>query len=695
MRADFPSGSATEILARQVCEELRNRLRAGDPCEAESYLSAYPALASDPDWAVEIIVTEFVVRRELGQHPHKDDWYARFPQLSDQLRRAFETHAEAEEAAQDASTETPTAALTETNPSIVLDGLIPQLGQHELLEELGHGAMGVVYRARDKVLDREVALKMIKPGLLGGTEAVQRFYKEARTAARLRHPNIVPIHGMGLHEGQHCFTMPLFTGGSLAQNLGRYTNNPHAAVALVVKIARAMHALHLAGIIHRDLKPANIFLDGEPGVPVEQLEPLVGDFGLAKSNDRSADLSGLGQVIGTPAYMSPEQAAGHTWAISERSDVWALGVILFELLTGHRPFHGDAEAITRKVLEEEPSRPCAVWPGLPPDLERIVLRCLEKQSQHRYPTAEALADDLQRWQRGEPLPHPPPPPRAPRRSWFRRHRVECLIALVLAAFATAAPLLSRKKVEDPEQLYQERLRDLQEGRPMTLLAETGAPLKWAWVDLKGEAEPGNLPTINDEPGVFTLSSMDRARLELLSDPQWTNYRLSGQVNHRDTGGGSRVGLYCLSFRGTVPEESAFASYDLTFNDRDAGANRNVSTKLYGSPNKTWGPTPPQKIPGDPVPLAQKNVWRDLVIEVSPQAILAFFDGGLVWQLKRKDFPAFMEPHAFKGKHPALAEGAFNTRGGLGLYVYRGTASFRNLKLEPLNVENEAGKPNKP
>ncbi len=230
----------------------------------------------------------------------------------------------------------------------------PELGRHELQEEIGRGGMGVVYRARDLVLNRPVALKMIVPrqGLLETPEAVHRFYREARAAARLRHPNIIAIHGMGLHQGRHCFTMPLLTG-ALSGRAASYRDDPRAAAALVEKIARAVQYAHDQGVIHRDLKPANILLD-------EQGEPLVADFGLAKVLDADADASSPGQRVGTPAYMSPEQAAGHTWEVSPRSDVWALGVILYELLTGARPFaEATPEGTYKRVLTGEPARPCA------------------------------------------------------------------------------------------------------------------------------------------------------------------------------------------------------------------------------------------------------------------------------------------------------------------------------------------------
>jgi hypothetical protein len=312
----------------------------------------------------------------------------------------------------------------------------PELGAHELLEEVGRGGMGVVYRARDLVLGREVALKMIRPEFVDGPQAVGRFYREARAAAQLRHPNIVPIYGMGMHRGRHCYTMPLLTGGSLARHKRRLRQNVQAAVALVGKVAQALETAHAAGIVHRDLKPANIFLD-------EQGEPLVGDFGLAKFASGQADSTLAGQRLGTPAYMAPEQAAGHSWKVTPASDVWALGVILYDLVTGQRPFPGDdAEAVLQQVLTVEPLPPRRHRPELSADLETIILHCLRRDPADRYGTAGALAADLARWQQGQ-RPRGAPATRT-RKVWraLRRPWVGLAAALLLV-LAAGSPFLWR------------------------------------------------------------------------------------------------------------------------------------------------------------------------------------------------------------------------------------------------------------
>jgi serine/threonine-protein kinase len=404
MPTHLPSAGGLNDLLRRACAELRRRLEAGLPCQAESFLEALPALAADPVRAVELIVTEFLVRRELGEAPDPEEWLGRFPRWRDDLRRRFEMLRVLEGSTSgarnhEAKTRVQFKGRRPRPPACPGPGpgpyAVAELAAHEVLEPIGQGGMGVVYRARDPLLGREVAMKMLRSGLLASAEEVERFYREARAAAALRHPHVMPIWSLGLHDGQHCFTMPLVRGGSLAQRLADFQNDLRAAVGLMAKIARAVGAAHAAGIVHRDLKPGNVLLD-------EGGEPLVADFGLARLAGAAVEVTLPGQVMGTPAYMSPEQAAGHNDRVGPASDVWSLGVILYRLLTGQRPFPGrSSQELSRQILEDEPPRPRRLRPDLPGDLEAVVLKCLEKAPAQRYPTARELADDLERWLRGE------------------------------------------------------------------------------------------------------------------------------------------------------------------------------------------------------------------------------------------------------------------------------------------------------
>jgi eukaryotic-like serine/threonine-protein kinase len=274
------------------------------------------------------------------------------------------------------------------------------LGNYRLLAELARGGMGIVYRARQEGLEREVALKVLREGSLASREAVQRFQTEVQAAARLDHPNIVPIYEVGQDGGQHFFTMRLLAGGSLAALLSAREGKPlpaQQAAQLLIAVARAVDCAHRRGILHRDLKPGNILLDADGS-------PQVADFGLARVLDADSSLTLPEAVLGSPAYMAPEQASGRSREATPAADIYSLGAILFELLTGQPPFTGARPLdILRRVADEPPPRPCALNPKTPSDLETICLKCLEKEPAQRYASAAALAEDLARWQRGEPI----------------------------------------------------------------------------------------------------------------------------------------------------------------------------------------------------------------------------------------------------------------------------------------------------
>jgi eukaryotic-like serine/threonine-protein kinase len=282
------------------------------------------------------------------------------------------------------------------------------VGDYELLAEIARGAMGVVFRARQRSANRVVAVKMILAGHLAGPTEVRRFRAEAEAAANLDHPHILPVYEVGEHDGRPFFSMKLARGGTLAARVSELVADPPAAAALVAKLARAVHHAHQRGILHRDLKPANVLLDADGS-------PLVTDFGLAKRTGTESGATHSGAIVGTPSYMAPEQARGDR-QITTAADVYALGAILYELLAGRPPFKGDSIIETlRQVTDREPDHPRAVHPQADPDLSAVALKCLEKDPAARYESAAALADDLDRWAAGEPTRARPLSP--PAQAW--------------------------------------------------------------------------------------------------------------------------------------------------------------------------------------------------------------------------------------------------------------------------------------
>jgi hypothetical protein len=417
-------------LAELVHIDLERRLKAGEAVRVEHYLGRYPELADQRDVVLALLAAEYAQRRRQESALAPDEYARRFPGYYEELLSRYPLGTTVVE--QPAS---PPAAPTNReawrNDFSGVDTALALRGipGYEVLGVLGRGGMGVVYRAREIKLKRLVALKMILAGPLAGAGELARFTREAEAVARLRHPNIVQIYHVGDHLGVPYLALEFIDGPSLKTRLAGQVLEPERAAQLVETLARAIHHVHERGIIHRDLKPGNVLV-GTDGVP------KICDFGLAKMLDEGTGHTQSGDILGTPSYMAPEQATGQLRDVGPATDVYALGAILYELLTGRPPF---AAATSQQTLAEVRTRapvpPGQLRPGLPRDLEAICLRCLQKQPHKRYPSALALAEDLRRAVAVDPgAALPPAPwgwrPGRSRRWWWPLLAAGLLVAVV-------------------------------------------------------------------------------------------------------------------------------------------------------------------------------------------------------------------------------------------------------------------------
>jgi WD40 repeat protein/tetratricopeptide (TPR) repeat protein len=330
---------------------------------------------------------------------------------------------------------------------------LPAVPGYEILDVLGRGGMGVVYQARQLGLNRVVALKMIRGGTYAGSEELARFRAEAEAVARFQHPHIVQIHEVGQHDGLPFFSLEFVDGGSLAQKLAGTPVSPAEAAQLAETLARTMHAAHQSHIVHRDLKPANILLRTKAEIPnpiaegevgrLSNFEPKVSDFGVAKELDDDSGQTRTGQILGSPSYMAPEQAAAKAREVGPLTDVYALGAILYEMLTGRPPFKGaNARDTLEQVRVQEVVPPSRLQPTVPRDLETICLKCLQKEPQQRYTSALALAEDLRRFRAGEPILARPVGPFERLWRWRQRNRLVANLAAAVAGSLMAAALIA-------------------------------------------------------------------------------------------------------------------------------------------------------------------------------------------------------------------------------------------------------------
>ena len=567
------------------------------------------------------------------------------------------------------------------------------LGDYQLIAEVARGGMGIVFKAQD-TSGNLVALKTIRRDRISGSEFVQRFAREVQAAQQLKHPNVMPILDVGEADGFPFFTMEFVPQGSLSQHRARFfQGDPRATVRLMEQVARGVQHAHDHGVLHRDLKPGNILL-GEGDIP------RVSDFGLAKIVGSDGELTRTGQLLGTTPYMAPEQATGRIHEIGPCSDVWALGVILYELLAGRRPFIADDDVVLiRQIQTEAPSRPSKLRPEIAAELDAIVLKCLQKKAEDRYNSAQELADDLARWLAGRSvtLGRPSLPRRMTR--GVKRHPwlvATCLVMVAamitaaivlprldLAAMFATVPVVPRPTPEaraDPELVRRELEAKLARGEAVVWIAEKGLPVSSRWIV---GANEGTSRLSAD--GFFTLDSLSFGLHELTPDPQAERFTLRGWVRQNDNTEDGMVGFYFGYRQFAMGNKNNHGFYSLGYAEDNVRARmvRLDLTRLVETPEESVDLATANVIKRDlPINPSGLGTWREFVIEVSAERIRVHTGDLLIGDAEKKTL-GLARKNFMKGLAKVEPSPVFGPRQSLGLFVYRGSASFKSVKIMPL------------
>ena len=490
-----PALKETERLLRTACSNVARLVQQGQTEAADSVLRENPELAKDSECAIEIIYAEFLALEERGQLKDPSRWLDRYPNHRQRLERLLKLH-DLLSTEQTESSESIVDRKTKGERSVEQDVLDQPFAKYELLDELGRGGMGIVYRARQEGLGRIVALKVLR-SIEHHPKVRERFQQEAESVASLQHSNIVQVIEISLDPGKEFLAMEFLGGGSLESRIATHQLSNHDIAALVRTLSLAVHYAHERGIVHRDLKPANILFTADGTAKLV-------DFGLAKRIQDEIRTTVTGTVLGTPCYMSPEQASGTDAAIGTASDIYSLGVILYQMLTKRLPFEGSTAMETLRWISERECIPPSHWvPKIPRDLETICLKCLEKNPSARFSSAKDLAEDLDRF-----LDHMPI--KARRISWMertgrriKRHpHVFALASTVALGGISASTLLyfqnqtvdhlarENEQHQKSEAALRERVTQVESAYEASLRKARASVKEWTQLGLRLDNDPG-------------------------------------------------------------------------------------------------------------------------------------------------------------------------------------------------------------
>ncbi|MBM4088139.1 MAG: serine/threonine protein kinase [Planctomycetes bacterium] len=419
------SSESDATVIDRVCDAFEKAWRQGNRPRIEEVLASVHDGVRSPLFE-ELLWSELECRSSEQSAVDVHEYLFRFPDRGEQVLAVIARYGTGERAASASLRNRTESPPPEAMSTMNLDFSLREFGNYELRREIARGGMGIVFEAYDTRLQRTVALKMILDRNLASNEAVQRFHAEAEAAGGLDHPGIVPVYDVGIHAGHHYYAMGYVEGPTLSDELKRRRYGVQAAAELIQQLAAAVAYAHEHGVVHRDLKPENILLadDGQPRIT---------DFGLAKRTDRPSQLTMAGQILGTPGYMAPEQASGDVQRCGPAVDIYALGAVLYHLLTGHPPFRRSVEAILT-ILEQDPIPPKVLNRRVSRDLDVICMKCLSRNPAERYDSARQLADDLQSYLDHELIQARPASLRRRALRWAR-HRPRLASELVtMAAF---------------------------------------------------------------------------------------------------------------------------------------------------------------------------------------------------------------------------------------------------------------------